>query len=445
MHEPEIRAWVEARREELDGFLRELVRGGAPSVCGTSAQPAVDAALASAVGTAESLGFTVEVRERSAASLAGHAGFLAPPDPDAPVRYLVAKKAGRGDGPSLLLNGHIDVVTAGDPSAWTHPPFDGVADTGRMFGRGTSDAKGPFAAALFGAACAAEIAGPLCGDLTVVAATDEEVGGMSTLASLVDGHVADAVLVGEPTELAVAPAGRGIMDFRLTVEGRHAHSGAGFEGVSAVVKIATLVLAIAELETTLDERFPNELYAGFPVAHCINIGAIRGGGALNAVPSEAAVEVRVPLVGDDDPAEIRRAIEEGVRRAAESDAWFVAHPPQLEWLPFSLPAAFTAPAHPFVATAVEAVAAVSSREPAVVPLLGASDLRFYSHFFGIPGLHYGPGAMRLGHGDDELVPLDDLYAATAGVAAIALQWCKCPCALCATAETASSHAGRAAS
>lgn len=416
--------WVEARREELERFLRELVRGGAPSVGSVGAQPAVDGALESAVRTAESLGFVVDVRERHAGTLAGHPGFLAPPDPDAPVRYLVARRKGRGDGLSLLLNGHLDVVPAGDPSAWTHPPFEAVTEAGRMFGRGTSDAKGPFAALLFGAACAAEIAGPLGGDLTVVAATDEEVGGMSTLASLVDGHVADAVVVGEPTELALAPAGRGFMDLRLTVEGRHAHAGAGFEGVSAVVKMAALVLAVAELEATLDRKFPNELYAGLPVAHCLNIGMPRGSGGLHAVPSEAAVEVRVPLIGRDDPAEIRRAVEEGIRRAAARDAWFTAHPPQLEWLPFRLPAAFTAPEHPFVAAAVEAVAAISGRDPAVLPLLGGSDLRFYSHHFGIPGLHFGPGAMRLGHGDDERVSLDDLSAATAGAAAIALRWCR---------------------
>src|SRR5262249_3211281 len=155
--------------------------------------------------------------------------------------------------------------------SWTELPFSAADTNGDIHGRGASDAKGPFAAALFGAACAAAVA-QLRGDLTVVAATDEETGGMSTLASLLDGITADGVLVGEPTELDLAPACRGFLSFKVTVRGRHAHAGAGFEGVNAIVKAALCVTALDALQHELDRKYPTELYEQLPIGHLINVG-----------------------------------------------------------------------------------------------------------------------------------------------------------------------------
>lgn len=165
--------------------------------------------------TAAELGFSVEVREVERARIADHPAFLGAREGE-PLRYVVAR---RGDGGSIVLNGHLDVVEAGP--GWTREPFGAEVVDGNIYGRGASDAKGPFAALLFGAAASER-------DVTIVAATDEEVGGLSTLASLVDGVTGDVVIVGEPTELNVAPACRGFSTFRLTTRGKHAHSGAAF-------------------------------------------------------------------------------------------------------------------------------------------------------------------------------------------------------------------------
>jgi acetylornithine deacetylase len=211
----------------------------------------VEPAVALTCETAAGLGFTVEVASVERARLADHPAFLGNPASE-PVHYVVARRAGTGGGRSIVLNGHLDVVDAGPAESWTHPPFVAEMVGGDIYGRGASDAKGPFATLLFGAANAGE----LRGDVTVVAATDEEVGGMSTLASLVDRVTGDAVLVGEPTELDLAPACRGFMTFRLTVRGRHAHSGAGFEGMNAIAKMALCVTALEQLQHQLDRRYP---------------------------------------------------------------------------------------------------------------------------------------------------------------------------------------------
>jgi len=358
-------------------YLRALIRRGED----------VDAAVELTCETAAELGFSVEVREVERSRVASHPAFLGSAD-GPPFRYVLAR---RGDGGRVVLNGHLDVVEVGE--GWTREPFGAEVVDGNMYGRGAADARGPFASLLFGAAASER-------DCTVVAATDEEVGGMSSLASLIDGVTGDAVIVGEPTELNVAPACRGFSRFRLTTHGKHAHAGAGFEGVNAIVKMAECVVALEALQPELDRRFPCALYEQLPLGHLINVAKIRGGEWAISVPDLCVAEGTVGVIGDDDPAAIRAAVEEAVPAA------------EVEWLPIALLPALTPSDHPFVQTLLRAAG-----DPKLLPLLGGSDLRFYVRYFGIPGAHFGPGALRRGHGPDEFVEVEQVVAAAEIVAA----------------------------
>jgi len=420
-HEAEIAAWVDGRRDEIQTFLQELIRAE-PDADEPSDASAPGRTVAAA---AEGLGFEVETRDVELESLREHVGYLAG-RPGRPQRaYVAARRAGRGGGRSLVVNGHVDVVAAGDRGAWAHPPFSGALVNGDVWGRGASDAKGPFAAGLFAAACAAQMG--LNGDLAVVAATDEELGGMSSLGSLVDGLTADAVVVCEPTELTVAPAGRGVAGFRVTVEGRHAHAGAAFQGVNAIVKAAKIIGAIDALEGELDRRRPNDIYRDVPVAHCFNIGVVRGGTWLGGVPDRCVIEALAPVIGDEEIDEIKGVVEAEIARVAAADEWLAEHPPRLEWIAPWFDPAYTPADDPFVRLAARSLERVTGTAPAVGPLLGGSDLRFYSRHFGIPGVHLGPGSMRLGHGPDELVPFEEVVTATKALAGLIVDWCGCPC------------------
>ncbi|HET8895266.1 MAG TPA: M20/M25/M40 family metallo-hydrolase [Gaiellaceae bacterium] len=335
---------------ELVEYLESLVR------CET-----VEDSVALTAETARELGFDVELCDG----------------------YLVTR---RGAG-SVVLNGHLDVVD---------PLLPVELRDGNLYGRGTSDAKGPFASLLFGAAASE------C-DVTVVAVTDEETGGATTLRSLEDGVVGDVCIVGEPTELALATACRGFTRFRLTVRGVHAHPGAGFEGVNAIVKMAPLLVALDGLQAELDRRYPCPLYDELPLGHLINIATVRGGESLLAVPDLCVAEGSAGVIGDDTVEQIQAAILE------------VVDGHELEWIEPAFTPAYTPADHPFVRAAVEATGA------RVVPLLGGSDLRHY-HAFGIPGFHLGPGSMRRAHGPDEYVELDQVVAAAEMTAATIRAW-----------------------
>jgi acetylornithine deacetylase len=361
---------------EIVDYLRALIR------CGEDTLAAVELTCE----TAAELGFSVQVGEVERWRVAGHPAFLGEAD-GPPFRYVVAR---RGDGGSIVLNGHLDVVEVGD--GWTHEPFGAEVVDGNMYGRGSADARGPFASLLFGGAASGR-------DVTVVAATDEEIGGMSSLASLIDGVVGEAAIIGEPTELNVAPACRGFSTFRLTTRGKHAHSGAAFEGENAIVKMARCVTALDALQYELDQRYPCGLYEQLPVGHIINVGVIRGGEWTRSVPDLCTADGTVGVIGNDDPEEIRAALEAAVPEAA------------VEWLPMALLPAITPSDHPFVQRIVRAAG-----KPKVLPLLGASDYRFYARYFGIPGTHFGPGSMRRGHGPDEFVEVEQVVAAAEIVA-----------------------------
>ncbi len=125
------------------------------------------------------------------------------------VGERAAGAAGDGAGRDLLLNGHIDVVPAGDEAAWTTPPWDPVVRDGRVYGRGAVDMKGGLCCALFAAKAIRDAGLRLRGRLSVASVVGEEDGGTGTLADILRGHTAHGAVVAEPTRLERGPgAGR---------------------------------------------------------------------------------------------------------------------------------------------------------------------------------------------------------------------------------------------
>ena len=102
---------------------------------------------------------------------------------------LVAELRGSGPGPTLLFNGHVDVVPAG--SGWTVPPYGAEIRDGALYGRGACDMKGGLAAVLAVAEVFATTRTPFAGTLLLAIVCDEETGGDRGTGALLDGgHIA---------------------------------------------------------------------------------------------------------------------------------------------------------------------------------------------------------------------------------------------------------------
>ena len=149
----------------------------------------------------------------------------------APGRFNVIARVGeaRGNAPSLMFNGHIDVV---DVAGMLHAPFDGFTRDGRLYGRGATDMKGGVAAMCAAAWRAAEAG--LAGEVVVAAVADEEFESIGTRGLIASGARADACIVTEPTRLAIAPAPRGFTWTAVRVHRRAAHGRRYDVGIDAI-------------------------------------------------------------------------------------------------------------------------------------------------------------------------------------------------------------------
>ena len=164
-------------------------------------------------------GLDVDVWEPDVAALEPHAESVTLGDGFAGRPNVVGVCRGQGRGRSLILNGHIDTVEVGDPSAWSHAPLGGDVVDGRLYGRGACDMKGGIVANLFALRALRQAGFAPAGDVIVESTISEEDGGAGALAAVLRGYVADGALISEPTNLAIVTAQGGALMFRLEVHG----------------------------------------------------------------------------------------------------------------------------------------------------------------------------------------------------------------------------------
>lgn len=263
----------------------------------------------------------------------------------------------------------------------------------------------------------------LKGKVVVQSVIGEEDGGVGTFAALQRGHRGDAVIVCEPTRLAVVPAQAGVTLFRITVPGRSAHGCVRHEGVSALERFLPIHAALLALERERNRRLRHPLYAGMEFPWPLSIGLVQAGSWPAIVPESLSCEGRIGVAVGETIAQARRELEETVRKAGAADPWLVAHPPTVEWIGGLWQGAETPLDHPIVGSLSGAVAAFRGRPAEVEGAPYGSDLRLFTNHAGIPGVLFGPGDIRLAHFTDEYVRVDEVEAAAICLGMTILNYC----------------------
>ncbi len=425
----EERAALAALDEQgLIAFLRELV--AIPSLDGEES-----AAQRRVAEWMRAEGFTTDAWEIDLAEVAAHPDFSC--EVERSEALGVVGRVGpelKGDGGrDLFLDGHIDVVPAGEPSSWTVDPWRGALRDGRVYGRGACDMKGGLCAALFAAKALHDAQTPLLGRVLVTPVVGEEDGGLGTLATLLRGHSADAAIVTEPTQLRIVTTGAGSLMFRLTVHGRSAHASVRAEGVSAIEKFVPLFAAIREVEaercglrpgsTAVAGEPDSPLYAAHQLPWPIEIGTLRAGEWASSVPERLVCEGRFGVAPGEDEATARRSLETAIAAAARDDEWLREHPPQVEWWGGRFLPAVTAPDDPLVTTLAEAAGAVLGETPSLEGVTYGSDMRLFVNVGRMPCVLFGPGDVRECHMPDESIPADDVVRAARALIVTAMRYC----------------------
>lgn len=335
----------------------------------------------------------------------------------------LGRSRGGDGGRTLILNGHIDVVPAGELDRWHYPPWRGTLAEGRIYGRGSADMKGGLCCALFAARAIRDAGVELPGRLMIQSVIGEEDGGAGTLAAVERGYCGDAAIIMEPTELMIAPAQAGAFGFRITVPGVAAHGALRGEGVDPIEKFLPIYTAMREFETARNRGVTDPLFSDYDIPFALCVGKLQCGVWASTVAEALICEGRLGVAIDEDSKQVREALDNRVREAALADPWLRDHPPTVEWTGAQFePAAIDAD-HRIVTTLFDSFRDATGDNAIVRGMPYGADMRLLVHQGRTPTVLFGPGNVRHAHAPDEFVAVEELLATTKSLALTALRFC----------------------
>ncbi len=316
---------------------------------------------------------------------------------------VIAVLTGGSPGPTLMFEGHTDVVTEGDADEWTHDPFGGEVLDGRLYGRGSADMKGGLAAMMF-AARSIELAGDFPGTIVVAALCDEEemmIGAKhfaaSALATTIDGAI-----ICEPEAGEVCITQKGGLRLRVDVSGKMAHGAMPQEGRNPLTALALLQVQLHAYERALQEEFGEHEHLGLPfvTATTIRAGSIA---QMNVIPRDGVITLDVRSV----PGMAHDRVRDDIARIAATIAATIGVSFTISTLD-DRPATSISADDPIVRAVVGGHRDVTGATPPFGGVPGTTDGTILWRDAGIPVVVYGPGGKWIAHQADEYVEIEDL-------------------------------------
>ncbi|MFI4925501.1 MAG: M20/M25/M40 family metallo-hydrolase [Vicinamibacteria bacterium] len=397
-----IDAYVDAHHDAQVAFLREIVRVPSDTPPGDNAPAAEMAAT-----LLERLGNAVERH----------------PVPDALVRgrgmrsvvnLIVRHRFGDG-GPTIALNAHGDVVPPGE--GWSRPPYDGIVEDGRMYGRGVAVSKSDIATYTYAleALKAAERGGArLRGTVELHFTYDEEFGGLAGPGYLLErGLTKPDYAIAASFSYAIVTAHNGALQLEVVVHGKAAHGAMPRTGVDALRAANAMITALYAEADRLERTKSSVPGIDSPT---LIVGRIEGGINTNVVPDRVAFRLDRRMIPEESPPEVEARVRALIANAA------IAHPGvRVEIKRLLLANALTPrPGHEKLVAALRRHGERVFGEP--IPSVGVplyADARLYGER-GIPIVMYGAGPRTILEANakraDENLKLDDLKRATKVVA-----------------------------
>ncbi|CAN5809147.1 ArgE/DapE family deacylase [soil metagenome] len=325
----------------------------------------------------------------------------------APGRPNIVADIVGGDGPALVLEGHMDVVTPGDRSAWDDDPFGAEIVDGRMYGRGTADMKGGLAAMLMAARAIKRSAIEFPGTIRLAVLSDEE-GMMQGARSFAEsGYLDDAgaAIICEPEGGRVCIAQKGAMRVLVTFSGRMSHGCMPDEGANPVQALGKSIVALGDLEAdVLDNHEPHPLLGRFSLSPTVVSGGLAD--QANVIPANAALHLDIRTCPEHDHAEILARIRDICGHAAASVDGVSSDVELLD----DRPATETDERALIVEAAVSAHRHVFGETPPLGGVPGSTDGTIFWMAKRTPLVVWGPGDTTIPHQVNEFVRLDEVAA-----------------------------------
>lgn len=334
---------------------------------------------------------------------------------------IVARMRG-GDGPKLLFDAHIDTVPVPDETVWTHPPFGGAVENGRVYGRGATDMKGALAAMLSAARVfLQETGGHFRGEICIAGVVHEECFEGVAAREISSRVRPDVVVIGEASGLNLKCGQRGRAEIVAETFGKPAHSANPEKGVNAVYQMMRLVEAIRTLPC------PEHPVLGKGILELTDIKSSPYPGA-SVVPDYCRATYDRRLLTGETKESVLAPLRALAQKLAREDPAFQAkisfacgsercHTGETIGDERFFPAWLFGEEEPFVRTALGGL-----RQAGLTPdVMCYSFCTNGSHYAGEAGIRtigFGPSRENLAHTIDEYAEIDQLRGAALGYCAL---------------------------
>ena len=333
-------------------------------------------------------------------------GVSARVQPVAPGRAnVIARLAGRSDGPALLLNGHLDTVPFGNRANWRTDPGTAVEKDGWLYGRGTSDMKSGLCAALSALLRLAREGFTPERDILFAGTADEETGGLGAMTLMNDESIGEisGILIGEPTGGALSVAAKGTLWLEFDIAGKSSHAAYPDEGINAV----EVALAIyREVQSLVQENAKTHARLSPPTC---TLTQLHGGEKVNMVPDRCVMTLDIRTL----PGTAHDALIEQVRQMLAGRELQCGFRTDMRVTNDRM-AVSTDEGDPLITSFSEVVREMTGQAPAMTASNFFSDASIFRRKWNVPVLLYGPGLAEQAHKPNERVELEKYFEAIEG-------------------------------
>ncbi|MCA1026969.1 ArgE/DapE family deacylase [Cytobacillus kochii] len=415
----EVFATVESLWDEEVEFLQKL--GRYPSTLGN------ETAIQEYIATFLQNDLRLEVEEMipDPKQLGAHPGFSTPEwsYKGRPVVVGKYEAPGEKDGKSIILQGHIDVVSPEPMTKWSHDPWGSSIVGNKMYGRGIADMKSGVVAMIYALKAVREAGIILSNDVIIKTVIEEECTGNGALAAIEAGYRADAALIPEPLGQKGLIGQVGVIWVRIKVTGLGAHTERAEQSINAIVKSYIMVQALLDYEEAINSKENHPIFADHPHPLNVNIGKIHSGDWPSTVPSECIIEARVGFNPGIDPQDVKEELKTFLLAEAKKDPWLMENLPEITFYGFHAGGFVIDPDQEIFQILGEAHEITENKKLEFSTFTATTDARFYNLYYDIPSTCYGPTGGNL-HAPDEWVDLESVKRVTKTYAAFLLKWCK---------------------
>ena len=396
-------SWIDAHFDEEVKFLQALVRVPTDTPPGNNAPHAERTAELIAAW-----GFDAEKHAVPAQEVKDY-GLES-------ITNLIVRRPYGDGGRTIALNAHGDVVPPGE--GWTHDPYGGEIEDGKLFGRAAAVSKSDFATFTFAVRALEAVAKPKQGRVELHFTYDEEFGGLLGPGWLLKNKLTKPdLMIAAGFSYEVVTAHNGCLQMEVTVQGKMAHAAVPSTGVDAL-QGAVHILNALYAQNTLYQQVTSKVEG---ISHpYLNVGRIEGGTNTNVVPGKVVFKLDRRMIPEENPAEVEATIREVIAKAAaefktpaggiEVDVRRILLAHAMKPLPGNKPLVDAIQKHG------------GELFGQLIPAMGTplyTDVRLYGEA-GIPGVIYGAGPRTVleSHAkrNDERVVLEDLRRATKVIA-----------------------------